>query len=73
MLLKEQRRLLSDAIAPALTTHASAISFKLSTHRAIAPLKQNLGKGDLFSATGNAIALCTPNDKHYENMFNDLI
>jgi hypothetical protein len=37
------------AIAPALTTLAPAIALKLQTHRAIAPLKQNLGQGDRLS------------------------
>jgi hypothetical protein len=39
-----------NAIAPAFTTLAPAIALRLPTYRVIAPLQQNLGQGDLFSA-----------------------
>jgi hypothetical protein len=45
-----------NEIAPALTTLAPEIALRLPTYREIAPLKQNLGQGDRFSAAGGEIA-----------------
>jgi hypothetical protein len=58
--LPRSTRTSDNAIAPTRTTLAQAIALNLPTHRAIAPLKKNLGQGDRLSSAGNAIALLNP-------------